>query len=111
MTKAGFWTKEQSLVFLFEKYYWSRFFFHSSKCDTDFDCHDKSDEYYCDYLFFGENYAKELIPRDETGRILLLLFFSIDSEVLKSGGAPYKKKFLMLKKVHICLWNGWKMTF
>ncbi len=46
----------------------SRIFYHySSKCDTDFDCFDKSDEYYCDYLRFGENYAPELIPRDESG--------------------------------------------
>ena len=48
------------------------FFFYSDKCDTDFDCADKSDEYYCDYLRFGENYAKELIPRDETGGALII---------------------------------------
>ena len=46
--------------------------FDSDKCDTDFDCNDKSDEYYCDYLRFGENYAKELIPRDESGKALIV---------------------------------------
>jgi len=46
--------------------------FWNDKCDTDFDCADKSDEYYCDYLRFGENYAKELIPRDETGGALII---------------------------------------
>ena len=44
----------------------------SSKCDTEIDCVDQSDEYYCDYLRFGENYAKELIPRDETGNPLIV---------------------------------------
>ena len=44
----------------------------SSKCDTDFDCQDKSDEYYCDYLRFGESYAKDLIPRDESGKALVV---------------------------------------
>lgn len=33
---------------------------------------DKSDEYYCEYLRFGENYAKELVPRDETGSPLIV---------------------------------------
>ena len=33
---------------------------------------DKSDEYNCDYLRFGPNYAKELIPRDEAGEIFLV---------------------------------------
>ena len=62
----------------------------SSKCDTDFDCHDKSDEYYCDYLRFSENYAKELIPRDENGKSLevsmnvsVLAFPFIDTVSLK----------------------------
>jgi hypothetical protein len=32
----------------------------SSKCDTQIDCEDKSDEPNCDY----KNYAKELVPRD-----------------------------------------------
>ncbi len=60
------------------------------KCDTDIDCADKSDEYYCAYLRFGENYAKELIPRDETGNALdvylnvsILAFPSIDTVNLK----------------------------
>ena len=38
----------------------------SDKCNTEIDCKDKSDEHNCDFMFFGEqNYAKELIPRDE----------------------------------------------
>ena len=39
----------------------------SSKCNTELDCIDKSDEFYCEYLRFGENYASELVPRDESG--------------------------------------------
>ena len=56
-------------------------------------CIDKSDEYYCDYLRFGENYASgkkilltkflcfviknstyisELVPRDESGNPLIV---------------------------------------
>ena len=43
-------------------------FFFSDKCNTEIDCKDKSDEHNCDFMFFGEqNYAKELIPRDEGG--------------------------------------------
>ena len=63
---------------------------YSSKCDTEIDCFDKSDEYYCDYLRFGENYARELIPRDDTGQPLIvyinvsvLAFPSIDTVNLK----------------------------
>lgn len=44
----------------------------SDKCNTELDCYDKSDEYYCDYLRFSENYAKELVPRDETGSPLIV---------------------------------------
>ena len=44
----------------------------SDKCNTEIDCVDKSDEYYCEYLRFGENYAKELVPRDETGSPLIV---------------------------------------
>ena len=32
-------------------------YFYSDKCNTEMNCIDKSDEYYCDYLRFGENYA------------------------------------------------------
>lgn len=39
----------------------------SQRCDTEIDCPDKSDEYNCNYLVFGPNYAKELIPRDREG--------------------------------------------
>ena len=46
--------------------------FYSDKCNTEIDCVDKSDEYYCDYLRFGENYAKELVPRDESGSPLIV---------------------------------------
>ena len=46
--------------------------FYSDKCNTEIDCVDKSDEYYCGYLRFGENYAKELVPRDETGSPLIV---------------------------------------
>lgn len=42
----------------------------SDKCNTEINCADKSDEYNCDYLRFGANYAKELIPRDEKGEAL-----------------------------------------
>ena len=46
--------------------------FLSDKCNTEIDCKDKSDEHNCDFMFFGEqNYAKELIPRDEGGFHLL----------------------------------------
>ena len=48
-------------------YRWCSFL--SDKCNTEIDCEDKSDEYNCDYLRFGANYAKELIPRDEAGEI------------------------------------------
>ena len=40
----------------------------SDKCNTELDCQDKSDEYNCDYLRFGNNYAKELIPRERSGK-------------------------------------------
>eukprot|EP00094_Tigriopus_californicus_P006421 TCALIF_06184-PA protein Name:"Similar to GLRB Glycine receptor subunit beta (Homo sapiens)" AED:0.20 eAED:0.20 QI:0/1/0.66/1/1/1/6/0/430 len=43
-------------------------FLDSDKCNTEIDCKDKSDEYNCDYLKLGANYAKELIPRDEQGK-------------------------------------------
>jgi len=33
-------------------------------------CRDKSDEINCAYLRFGDNYAKELIPRDQEGLTL-----------------------------------------
>ena len=32
----------------------------SDKCNTEIDCMDKSDEPYCDFMFFGEqNYASK----------------------------------------------------
>ena len=31
------------------------------RCNTEIDCTDKSDEYFCSYLEFGDNYAKEVI--------------------------------------------------
>ena len=37
------------------------------RCNTEIDCADKSDENTCDYLKYGRNYAKELIPRDASG--------------------------------------------
>ena len=37
------------------------------RCNTEIDCADKSDENTCDYLKYGRNYAKELIPRDRNG--------------------------------------------
>ena len=36
-------------------------------CNTEIDCADKSDENTCDYLKYGRNYAKQLIPRDASG--------------------------------------------
>ena len=39
----------------------------SSKCDTNIDCEDKSDEINCAYMKLPSNYAKELIPRDGDG--------------------------------------------
>ena len=44
----------------------------SSKCDTEIDCDDKSDEHNCDYMKLPKNYAKELIPRDEAGGALVV---------------------------------------
>ena len=44
----------------------------SDKCNTEIDCIDQSDEFYCDYLRFGENYASELAPRDESGNVLIV---------------------------------------
>ncbi len=44
----------------------------SDKCNTEIDCADKSDEYNCDYLRFGDNYAKELIPRDTSGKPVIV---------------------------------------
>ena len=44
----------------------------SNKCNTEIDCADKSDEINCDYLRFGLNYAKDLIPRDESGEIFIV---------------------------------------
>ena len=40
----------------------------SNKCDTSFDCADKSDEQYCDYLTIGDDYGKELVPRAQNGK-------------------------------------------
>ena len=45
---------------------------YSDKCNTEIDCIDQSDEFYCDYLRFGENYASELVPRDESGNTLIV---------------------------------------
>ncbi len=60
------------------------------RCNTEIDCSDKSDEYNCNYLNFGANYAKELIPRDEKGdavviymNVSVLAFPSIDTVNLK----------------------------
>ena len=62
----------------------------SDKCNTEIDCADKSDEHNCDYLRFGSNYAKELIPRDEKGdpvvvkmNISVIAFPFIDTVNLK----------------------------
>ena len=38
----------------------------SSKCDTNIDCEDKSDEINCAYMKLPSNYAKELIPERNT---------------------------------------------
>ena len=40
---------------------------YSDRCNTEIDCADKSDENTCDYLKYGRNYAKQLIPRDASG--------------------------------------------
>ena len=48
------------------------FSFLSDKCNTEIDCDDKSDEINCDYLRFGSNYAKELIPREGTNNALVV---------------------------------------
>ena len=54
----------------------------SDKCNTEIDCKDKSDEHNCDFMFFGEqNYAKELIPRDEGGFHLCTLECQIQDTV------------------------------
>ena len=60
--------------------------FSSDRCNTEIDCHDKSDEYDCSYLKFGSNYASELIPRDEDGdplvvkmNVSILAFPAIDT--------------------------------
>ena len=62
----------------------------ANRCNTELDCADKTDEQYCDYLYFGPNYAKELIPRDEEGHALIvymnvsvLAFPAIDTVNLK----------------------------
>ena len=62
----------------------------SDKCDTDIDCNDKSDEFYCDYLRLRSRYAKTLLPRDRLGNPLnvyinvsILAFPSIDTVNLK----------------------------
>ncbi len=64
--------------------------FFSDKCNTEIDCKDKSDEQYCDYVRLGEDYAKELIPRDTSGNPLIvyinvsvLAFPSIETVDLK----------------------------
>jgi len=65
----------------------------SHRCNTAVDCADESDEYLCDYLVFGSNYAKELIPRREDAlkdsavvvhmNVSILAFPSIDTAALK----------------------------
>ena len=47
-------------------------FIFSSKCDTNIDCEDKSDEINCAYMKLPDNYAKELIPRDPLGGAVLV---------------------------------------
>ena len=67
------------------------FFFHSDRCNNEYDCDDKSDEQNCKYLKFGEeSYVKELIPRDVSGNpakvyinISVLAFPNIDTVTLK----------------------------
>jgi hypothetical protein len=51
---------------------WPHFYFCSNKCNTEIDCADKSDETNCDYLRFGKSYAKELIPRDASGKTAIV---------------------------------------
>lgn len=62
----------------------------SNKCNTEIDCPDKSDEHNCDYLKLDESYAKELIPRDDSGEtavvymnLSVLAFPSIETVSLK----------------------------
>ena len=49
----------------------------SDKCNTEVDCADKSDEINCDYLRFGSNYAKELIPREGKDALVVYLNISV----------------------------------
>ena len=59
-------TKTQFLLLLY-----------SDKCNTEIDCADKSDEINCDYLRFGSNYAKELIPREGKDALVVYLNISV----------------------------------
>ena len=61
-----------------------------SKCDTDLDCADKSDESHCSYLILGNDYAKELLPVNENREpcfiymnVSILAFPKIDTMNLK----------------------------
>jgi hypothetical protein len=60
------------------------------RCNTELDCEDETDENTCDYLSFGVNYAKELIPRGTSGsplkvymNISILAFNEIDTVNLR----------------------------
>ena len=52
------------MILLLQK---NKYIFHSDKCNTELDCIDKSDETYCDYLKYGDDYAESLVPRDKSG--------------------------------------------
>ena len=60
------------------------------KCNTEFNCNDKSDEENCDYMLFGEDYSKLRLPIDESGdpcivyiNVSVLAFPKIDTMNLK----------------------------
>ena len=60
------------------------------KCNTEFNCKDKSDEENCDYMLFGEDYSKLRLPIDESGdpcivyiNVSVLAFPKIDTMNLK----------------------------
>jgi hypothetical protein len=60
------------------------------RCNTELNCMDQTDENNCNYLSFGVNYAKQLIPRDQQGTPLqvfmdvsILAFPEIDTVNLK----------------------------